>query len=84
MVNNTLRSPGANAKKISKKKRTNRERGGESRVERNVWALESINLTGIEFIGNYFSRAYGSFASIDDEDEGETVARGRVCNGGCE
>lgn len=84
MVNNALRSPGANAKKISKKKRTNRERGGESRVERNVWALESINLTGIEFIGNYFSRAYGSFASIDDEDEGETVARGRVCNGGCE
>lgn len=54
-------------------------------MERNVWAFESINLTGIEFIGNYFSRAYGPFASIDDEqDEGETVARGRVCNGGCE
>lgn len=71
-------------KKISKKKENKQERGGESRVERNVWAFESINLTGIEFIGNYFSRAYGSFASIDDEDEGETVARGRVCNGGCE
>lgn len=71
-------------KKISKKKGTNRRGEGESRVERDVWAFESINLTGIEFIGNYFSRAYGSFASIDDEDEGETVARGRVCNGGCE
>lgn len=84
-MNNALRSPGANAKKISKKREQTGEEGGEeSRVERNVWAYESINLTGIEFIGNYFSRAYGSFASIDDEDEGETVARGRVCNGGCE
>lgn len=83
-MNNALRSPGANAKKISKKREQTGEGGGESRVERNVWAFESINLTGIEFIGNYFSRAYGSFASIDDEDEGETVARGRVCNGGCE
>lgn len=30
-----------------------------------------INLAGIEFIGNYFSRAYGPFAGVEDEDEGE-------------
>lgn len=55
-------------------------------MERNARAFESINLAGIEFIGNYFSRAYGPFAGIEDEDEGEAAAaaRGKVCNGGCE
>ena len=53
-----------------------RERERESRVERNARAFESINLTAIEFIGNYFSRAYGPFASIEDENEGEVPARG--------
>lgn len=47
-----------------------------------------INLAGIEFIGNYFSRAYGPFAGVEDEDEGGggggECARGRMCNGGCE
>lgn len=63
------RSPGANAKK----KGTNR-RDEEERVE---WS-ESINLAGIEFIGNYFSRAYARPVrrGIEDKDEGET--------GGCE
>lgn len=39
---------------------------------------ESINFAGIEFIGNYFSRAYARPVrrGIEDKDEGET--------GGCE
>lgn len=71
------RSPGANAKKkkrISKKKR---EQTGETR-RRESSGVESINLAGIEFIGNYFSRAYARPVrrGIEDKDEGET--------GGCE
>lgn len=53
-------------------------------MERKARAFESINLAGIEFIGNYFSRAYGLFAGIEDKAEGEAATRGKVCNGGCE
>lgn len=71
MVNNALFA-GSKCEKVSKKNTNRREEKGEGERESSgakcARAFESINLAGIEFIGNYFSRAYGPFAGIEDKD----------------